>query len=160
MKKHSRGVGAAFCRPRRSRKGFTLVEIIVALVIGAIVVAAAGSFLVYGTNFLGQTERKASDKQIAEDAADYIRNVLVYAKEIKVIRAEKPPAQTQGGALLYIGGDDGSEIACTGRLFYRKANESVTLDVLGEAFRCNALALSYSASVDEKSGTKSFQVRV
>ncbi|MDR1797621.1 MAG: InlB B-repeat-containing protein [Clostridiales Family XIII bacterium] len=146
---------------KNSRKGFTLVEVIVTLVIAVIVIAAAGSFLVYGTNFLGQTERKASDKQIAETASDYIRKTLVGAKEIKVVYAEEAPAVARGGALLYIS-DDGVTLSPTGRLYYMREGDTLgkAIDVLGGDYQGNALAVSYASVVGAQQNAKSFEVDV
>jgi prepilin-type N-terminal cleavage/methylation domain-containing protein len=138
----------------QNRKGFTLVEVIVTLAIAAIVVAAAVSFLMFGSNFLNRTETKAVDKTVAEKSADYIKERLLYASSVQVIRATAPPKAASGGDVLYIGNDtdgDGKadELSNTGRLYYMRADDAASgaIDVFAGVYKGNELAMSYAAAV-------------
>jgi hypothetical protein len=125
---------------------------IVTLLIVGIVVAISVTFLTTGSNFLNRTEENASDKTVAEKAAGFIKEQLLYASEVKVVESASDALPTyQGGrGILYVGDANGSALANTGRLFYRSDENSAPLDVLGDAaYRNNELALAYSAIVDE-----------
>jgi hypothetical protein len=141
-----------------SASGMTLVELIVSLLISTIVIGLAGSLLIFGTNFLNRTEIRAEDKKIAEDGADYIRNRLLYARGISVIRADEPPfggggggGGNSGGELLFIGevGTDGKvHIANSGSLYYMRSGDNKAINVLGDnRYKGSKLALSYQAII-------------
>jgi prepilin-type N-terminal cleavage/methylation domain-containing protein len=137
------------------RKGFTLVELIVTLAISAIVVGITATFLVSGGNFLANTEVKAEDKSLAEESADFVKNRLLYASSITVVRSAKPPLDTSVGEILYIGNDDGSEITNSGQLYYMRADDSSAVNAFGTGkYRSNALAMSYRAIVKTDAATE------
>jgi prepilin-type N-terminal cleavage/methylation domain-containing protein len=135
----------------RERRGVTLVELIVALSIGLIVLGLTSTFIVFGTNFLTKTEISSEDKIVAEDAADYAKYRLLYSTSIQVIRAEEPPwigGGHSGGDILYIGNEDGTRIANSGKLFYMRGDDTQPIDVLGNArYEGSTLAWSYRAIV-------------
>jgi hypothetical protein len=123
---------------------------IVTLLIVGISISISITFLTTGSNFLNRTEENASDKALAEKAADFVRDRLLYAREVRVIRAGTPPKYLKDGEILYIGSEDGKKIANTGRLFYRRADDRVAspVNVLSETlYRKCDLALSYTAVV-------------
>jgi hypothetical protein len=133
--------------------------LIVALSIALIVIGVTSTFLVFGTNFLTKTEISSEDKMAAEDAADYAKDLLLYATSIKVVRASEPPrlgGADASGNILYIGSDDGTQITNTGKLYYRRAGDNESLDVLGGSrYAGMSLALSYSAVVAAASDSAS-----
>jgi prepilin-type N-terminal cleavage/methylation domain-containing protein len=143
------GIFAALYR----RGGFTLVEVIVTLLIVSIVIAVSATFLLTGSNFLNRTEQNASDKALAEKAADFIKERLLYASEVKVIQSSSPPRGVSNGEVLFIGkvGASGEvELAETGRLYYMHEEDPAPVDVFGNAlYRDNELALGYKATVTE-----------
>ncbi|MDR0500071.1 MAG: prepilin-type N-terminal cleavage/methylation domain-containing protein [Coriobacteriales bacterium] len=159
--------------------GMTLVEVIVSLLIATVVIAMATSIIFFSTNFLSRTEVRAEDKQMAEDAADYARDRLLYAHSISVIRASEPPfgaasaqigaasgSGNSGGELLFIGEEDTNgniHIANSGSLYYMRAGDSRAINVLGESrYRGSKLALSYEAILNNDAlqgkPTKSFRI--
>jgi hypothetical protein len=122
----------------------------VTLLIVGIAISISITFLTTGSNFLNRTEENASDKALAEHAADFIRDRLLYAREVKVVSASKPPSDTRGGEILFIGSDGGTKIANAGRLYYWRDGAAAPVDVLGgELYRNSDLALSYAATVTE-----------
>jgi type II secretory pathway pseudopilin PulG len=155
------------------RGGFTLVEVIVTLIIVIMVIGISATFLTTGSNFLNRTETNASDKALAEKAADFVRDRLLYATEVKVVTAGAVegdftiPSQSalRGREILFIGEADADGkvgIADTGRLYYQREDEAAPVDVLGEAtYRNNKLALSYETTVTGAGVNKSaiFDVR-
>jgi prepilin-type N-terminal cleavage/methylation domain-containing protein len=132
-----------------ARGGFTLIETIVTLLIVGIAISISITFLTTGSNFLNRTEENASNKALAEHAADFIRDRLLYAREVRVVSASKPPSDTRGGEILFIGGDGGTKIANTGRLYYWR-DGAAPVDILGAGlYRNSELALSYTATITE-----------
>jgi prepilin-type N-terminal cleavage/methylation domain-containing protein len=137
---------------RGRRDGFTLVELIVTLLIVGIVLSIAAGFIVFGGNFLNRTEQHATDKRLAEDSADYIKERLLHARSIDIVRAARPPVDPPGGDILYIGRDtDGDgrpdRISRTGHLYYMRSGDKDPVDVFGDGYRGCELALAYSATV-------------
>jgi type II secretory pathway pseudopilin PulG len=146
--------------------GFTLVEVLVALFISIIVIAVAATFIIFGLNFLSRTEIHASDKQLAEGSADFIKRRLLYARSVEVVQSNQPPSTYTGYEVLFIGRVDPATgkvvIANEGALYYMLINEtSPTRIYSGEDYQGGNLALAFRAIVDE-SGTmrtpKSFEI--
>ncbi|MDR1421905.1 MAG: prepilin-type N-terminal cleavage/methylation domain-containing protein [Coriobacteriales bacterium] len=145
-------------------RGFTLIELIVTLSISVILIALAGSLIVFSMNFLNRTEVRASDKHLAEQSADFIKERLLYANSISLVRATEPPSSASGGDILFIGQLDPATNKITitneGHLYYMRAGDSAPVDVFGTGgYDNNALAFSYRAIVDETNRTdKSFEI--
>jgi len=140
------------------RKGFTLAEIIVTLLIMGIVIAIASGFLIFGGNFLSATEKSAMNKDLAESSADFIKGRLLHAKSVDIVTPSAVlPAPSAEKDFLFIGEDangDGvpEKISNTGRLYYMKAGNAAVVDVLGEErYKGCALALEYKAFADDAS---------
>jgi prepilin-type N-terminal cleavage/methylation domain-containing protein len=135
----------------RARSGFTLVELIVTLLIVGMVIAVSVTFLTTGSNFLNRTETNAADKALAEKAADFIKERLLYANEVRVMSGRPLPSDLRDMEILFIGeaGADGkAQLANTGRLFYQREGDAAPVDVFGAAlYKDNKLALTYEAIV-------------
>lgn len=69
---------------KMDNKGFTLVEIIVTLAIFAIVLTVAGTVYFAGNRMYTQTEIKNQEKYIGDTVFNYMRDRLVYAKDVSV----------------------------------------------------------------------------
>jgi prepilin-type N-terminal cleavage/methylation domain-containing protein len=160
------GKSAGLSLSRRS--GFTLVELVVTMLISVILVAITITFLTSGTNFLARAEVSASDKTLASSAADFVKNQLLYASEVKVVYVDEAgtlpdPGDVYGFTVLYIGDEDGASIANTGRLYYKRPDLNVSTNILGdEIYRGKELALEYNAVVttpgDGSSKAAAFEV--
>jgi type II secretory pathway pseudopilin PulG len=136
-----------------------LVELIVTMLIAVILIAITITFLTSGTTFLARTETGASDKALAQSAADFVKDQLLYASEVKVVYVddgdgdgENPvppdPSLAHGFTVLYIGNEDGSEITNTGHLYYKRPYGTGFVDILGDGmYKGKALALEYGAAV-------------
>jgi hypothetical protein len=124
------------------------------MLIAVVLIAITITFLTSGTTFLARTETSASDKALAQGAADFVKDQLLYASEVKVVYVNEenptPPAfsAVSGFAVLYIGSDDGTEVTNTGRLYYKRPDANGYVDILdGEIYKGKELALDYSATV-------------
>jgi prepilin-type N-terminal cleavage/methylation domain-containing protein len=137
-----------------SRAGFTLVEVIVTLILVVLVIAVSATFLTSGANFLSRTERTAKDKVLAQAGADFVKERLLYASEVKVVEASAPPpaSVSSGFDVLYIGNGDGTRIEHAGKLYYKAASEAAPVDILGDIYAGRELALAYAATVLEGPG--------
>jgi prepilin-type N-terminal cleavage/methylation domain-containing protein len=130
-------------------KGFTLVELIVAMLIAGICIVAAGSFLISGTNLLGKISTTASDKQLSEDAAFFVKERLLYAQDIQVIEGTIPPVVEPGTAILYVGNETGAAIENKGYVFYQSGGGVSPANILGtKAYGKNKISLDYAVTVN------------
>jgi hypothetical protein len=127
--------------------------VISALSISFILIAVTTTLIIFGMNFLSHTEANAADKQFAEGNADFIRDHLLYAHSIEVVRADTPPTSISEGELLFIGREDPATgevlIANEGRLYRLRPNDSAPTEVfVGPDYR-GSLALAFRAIVDD-----------
>ncbi|MDR2196868.1 MAG: prepilin-type N-terminal cleavage/methylation domain-containing protein [Coriobacteriales bacterium] len=146
------------------QRGFTLVEMIVGLSISVVLIALAGSLIIFGMNFLNRTETRASDKHLAEQSADFVKQRLLYARSIAVIEADTPPVSAFGGELLFIGTADPvtGKISITneGHLYYMRTGDTNPVDAFGAgSYDGNGLALSFRAIVDNPDAPADAQMR-
>jgi prepilin-type N-terminal cleavage/methylation domain-containing protein len=74
-----------------SKKGFTLVELIVSILIAAIVIGVASSFLIFGTNILNQSTERSNEQVSATSVAEKISDILLLADEVKIVEGIAPP---------------------------------------------------------------------
>jgi prepilin-type N-terminal cleavage/methylation domain-containing protein len=144
-------------------KGFTLVELIVAMLIAGICIVAAGSFLISGTNLLGNAQRNATEERVSDDLADFIKERLLFAESIEVVQENqiRTADLAKGSALLYIGdGANPTNVENKGYLFFKQETETAPTDVFGsEYYQKNKASLDYKATV-ESGKTKIFEITV
>jgi prepilin-type N-terminal cleavage/methylation domain-containing protein len=117
----------------RAKKGFTLIEVICAMVIAALVIGLSGSYFISSMNLFGHIESTAEQKEIADMTADFIKERLLYAKNISVVEAAAPPAATGGKQVLFIGDQSGTATANQGYLFFMREDDTVPMNVYGKA---------------------------
>jgi prepilin-type N-terminal cleavage/methylation domain-containing protein len=80
------------CAPRNDKKGFTLVETIVTLVIAGIFMAITIGVLISTTNLSAHAEKNLSAKQITTEVLEFLAEQTKYATEITPVNAAKPVA--------------------------------------------------------------------
>lgn len=74
---------------RLNKKGMTLIEILVVLVISSIIMFIAGSLILNGIGYFNKTASKDVDKQITDQISSLVRDELIYASDVR-ISTEKP----------------------------------------------------------------------
>ncbi|MCQ4949563.1 hypothetical protein [Bittarella massiliensis (ex Durand et al. 2017)] len=118
MRRRSRGPAA--------RRGWTLVEVSVVLLLLVLVVALAGGMILSGGNLLGRSAQLGEEKLIGDTACQWLSGKLRYATELRLV-----------------GGDDLSAPEAVwleeGRLWYRNSGEGAPqpgqgIDYYGDAF--------------------------
>jgi prepilin-type N-terminal cleavage/methylation domain-containing protein len=150
-------------------KGFTLVELIVAMVVSVILVAAAGGILITSMNLLAHEERSDNLKMISTTVAGFLEAQTHFAAEIyptkteptakptktsyaiptadewltSVKGADSPAAARESSykknALFYVG-DIAGNPASKGYLFYKRAGDAGdAVNVFGQGFYNNLL---------------------
>ena len=118
MRRRSRGPAA--------RRGWTLVEVSVVLLLLVLMVALAGGMILSGGNLLGRSAQLGEEKLIGDTACQWLSGKLRYATELRLV-----------------GGDDLSAPEAVwleeGRLWYRNSGEGALqpgqgIDYYGDAF--------------------------
>ena len=124
------------------RGGFTLVEVLVALVITIIVIGISGSLIISSTNIFSKSAQRDAQMNIAESLLEFVSGQLLYANEIQ----QKPTLNT--GESIDYSGVTGSILRIvkpstgfgdsSGQLYYRRAGDTGDLiNVFGSDFYHN-----------------------
>jgi prepilin-type N-terminal cleavage/methylation domain-containing protein len=128
-------------------KGFTLVELIVAMTISLIIIGVAGSILISSTNLFAHQVNKVEREAIADTTADFIRDRLLFAQSIEVTATL--PGDATNKEILYIGGSDGNA-AQKGYVYYKRAGDTSPVNAFGDSFyKRTTIALDYVVTVVE-----------
>ena len=119
----------------RNKKGMTLVEVIVAMVIAVIVVGATGSLLVSSTNFFNNTASRAENERIASTILNFAMSELRFAKDISVDSiSSNPPNPVVGRGLIYMMDSSGRR-AEKGMVGYKRPfDPDKARNIYGESF--------------------------
>lgn len=72
-----------------NKKGFTLIEIMVTLIISSIVMLIAGTIILNSFGYFNKTEKADVDKLAVDKIAELVRDELVYASKV-VVADERP----------------------------------------------------------------------
>ncbi|MDR0852716.1 MAG: type II secretion system GspH family protein [Clostridiales Family XIII bacterium] len=107
----------------RNKKGFTLVEIIVTLVIAGICIAVAGGILISSTNLVANIQIKDKAKQVAVTAAAFLNEETKFAAEITPVPYSASVSLDPDDAVFYIGNEAGVP-ANRGYLFFRRVGDA------------------------------------
>ncbi|MDR0886897.1 MAG: prepilin-type N-terminal cleavage/methylation domain-containing protein [Clostridiales Family XIII bacterium] len=135
----------------RSKKGMTLVELICAMVIGTILIGIASAYIISAMHLFGNVERNAEKKEITDRTAGYIKERLLYAKNIWVVESDTPPTATEGRQVLFIGDEDGNVTATDGYLFSIGESDTKPVNVYGEdLYRQFKISLDFNINVPDK----------
>ena len=122
------------------RKGFTLVEVIVTLVITVAVIAVSSSLVITGTNIFARSAQRDIQANIAETVLSFVSDQLLYTEYITNLDTNPPVLSTAGGnAILMIKKNPSDTYTdVRGQLFFRRANDSQNpVNVFGSNFYNN-----------------------
>jgi prepilin-type N-terminal cleavage/methylation domain-containing protein len=126
---------------RLDAKGFTLVELIVAMTVSLIIIGITTALLLSGTSMTQHTTQRAFEEQIADGVFNYAEKQLRFAGTITGLPTGDLDTFPEAGSVLYIGDTNGTPQA-QGMLFCKKGS-AATLNVLGDSFYAG-----YSVSLD------------
>ena len=132
-----------FSKFKRSsaRRGFTLVEVIVTLVITLIIIGVSGSIIISTTNIFGKTAMRDIQQNIAETVLSFATDRMLYASEIEAVDSLSG-IDLGGKAVVGI---------VDGQLFFKRAEDpsNVPVNIFGSNFYRNyTVALKYSIVSD------------
>lgn len=145
----------------RSRQGFTLVELVVGLMLAVVVIAAAGTFLIFGTNLLSTTAERSFQQSDVTAVASEMAEQLRLAKSVEVVVSDTlPTSLEESQRIIFIGDKDGA-IAHTGYYYYQNAeSDTVPRNSYGISwYEGYHIALDYSVTV-ETGKPKRFSVTI
>ncbi|MDR1358379.1 MAG: hypothetical protein LBJ48_03365 [Coriobacteriales bacterium] len=139
------------------------MELIIGVMLAALVIGAAGTFLVLGTGLLNQTIESSQQQVDTTRVAESIAEELRLASSVRLVENEPLPdfaTLAEGERLLYIGDADG-ELANTGYYFlYYPDEDSEPWNYYGTNFYGSyTVSLDYKARVGQDDD-KSFTVKV
>ena len=140
---------------RNNKKGFTLIEIIVSIMIASIGMIIATTLILNSMGYFNKTTVADHDKQAVDGIKDYVQDELMYATEIRVVSSSKAPEgewywlYIKDGR-LYRGDytDETKETEVYGTDFYNRR----TLKMTAKKFKVNRIDLSF-AFLDDKAST-------
>jgi prepilin-type N-terminal cleavage/methylation domain-containing protein len=141
-------------------KGFTLVELIVAMTISLIIIGAAGAILISSTNLFAHQASKVEREAVADTVADFARSRLTYAQSVEVVYT-LDGVDTEGTAILYIGDAETGAASGTGNLYFKRAEDtSAPINVYGTGFyKRTTIGLDYTVTATSET-QKSFAVTI
>ncbi len=91
-----------------TKQGFTLVELIVGIMLAVLVIGAAGSFLIFGTNLLNTTAARSQQQADVTNVSAHIAEELRLAQSVEIVVGQSLPATlAEGQRVLFIGDEDG-----------------------------------------------------
>jgi len=144
------------------KKGFTLVEVIITLVITVIVIAVSSALVITGTNLFARSAQRDIQMNIAETVLSFVSEQLLYTNDIGEFT--NPPAFTNDGtAILQIKTDGSTNYSHTrGQLFFRRAWDTQDpINVFGPGFYQNyEIGLEIDVSYPPGGGNASFKLTV
>lgn len=119
------------CNVLKNKKGMTLSEVIVALLIMTVLVTATIGMLFFSTNLFGEQSFFSQAKSIGDSVLEWAGQRLRYAERI-VLTLQATEEIPANGERLFIGVDNVA--APVGRLYYQTPDMSAPLDVFGEEY--------------------------
>jgi hypothetical protein len=129
----------------------TLVEIIVAFVIAAILISASSALIISSTNLVAHATNKTMDESIADAVLTLTTQQLLYALSVSVVSPDDSGAVSAALAsdrtVVYIGDESGA-VASGGRgvLWFKRfdAGASERINIFGASFyHGRSIALQY-----------------
>lgn len=120
-----------------NKKGMTLVEVIVAMVIALIIIGATSSMIISGTNFFGKTASGVQDKEIARSVLNFVTTELRFATSISVYNVDsaQPNPQINEGQIFTMNEQNQVSSTYKGMLaFQRPDDHDAPRNVFGKDF--------------------------
>ena len=155
------GGGMAGKTARGGMGGFTLVEVIVALVIAMVVIGISGSLIVSGTQIFSKSAQRDMQMTLAESVLDLAADRLLYARSIEEVLSHVGDTAPDAGAVLRIAKPDGSSGAGKGHLLFRREGDhGAMVDVFGQNFYHNYNISMDIGITDQDGGAASFTMKV
>jgi prepilin-type N-terminal cleavage/methylation domain-containing protein len=118
-------------------KGFTLVELIVAMTVSLIVIGITTALLLSGTSMTQHTTQRALEEQVIDGVFNYAEKQLRFAGAVEGLYSEEINSVPAEGTALYVGNGAGVPSE-RGMLFSKKgadpSDPSTPLNVLGDSF--------------------------
>lgn len=146
-----------------SRKGMSLVEIVIALVISTILISAVSALLISGTNLFSHTANRDLDQNIAASMLDSIKKQLRYADSISVIAPNNLQTTLNGKhTVLYVGDENGVP-AAQGYLWMKRAGDAPGSSINlfgGEFYHGRKTALIYTVDRVDAGHPKAVTIQV
>jgi prepilin-type N-terminal cleavage/methylation domain-containing protein len=121
------------------KKGVTLVEVIITLLIAGILIAASSGLIIAGMNLVSNTANKTMDENIAEAVLDLASKRLYYAPVITasaITTGEIPQGALDGGNTVIYVGDDAGKAIPKGMIRLKRYDAAAgdNLNIFGDAF--------------------------
>ena len=127
------------------KKGFTLVEVMVTLIITVIVVGVSSALVITGTNIFARSAQRDVQTNIAETVLTFVSDQLLYAESIEQILSN-PPVPTPAKAVMIIKANDNATASdVKGQLYFSRAGDTPERNIFGNAFYQN-----YQVGIDIK----------
>jgi prepilin-type N-terminal cleavage/methylation domain-containing protein len=108
--------------PMNRKKGFTLVELIVVMVIALIIIGLSCGYLISSMNLFGRVTDKELDAEIADAAISFIADELQFASAVENVAGLSDTATTN--AIIYIADNTGTPGSGSGYLWFRRAGDT------------------------------------
>jgi prepilin-type N-terminal cleavage/methylation domain-containing protein len=134
----------------KDQKGMTLIELIVAMIISAIILALSGGYIISSMNLFNHVSSRGMDSASADEILSVVSGQVEFAESITVLNTVADA--TAGSTLLYVGDASGAPAADgRGYLWLRRTLDTTPINVFGEAFyHRNKVEMNYTVDlVDE-----------
>lgn len=131
----------------KHNQGFTVVELIVALSISVIVIVGAGMLLISGSNLLAHQVNKAEQESITDATVEFIKERMLYAQSVEIVRSQTVPGSALGADVLFVGSSP-TQTATQGYLYFLRNGDTSPVNAFGDAFYMGSkVSLDYSVIV-------------
>ncbi|MDR0875502.1 MAG: type II secretion system GspH family protein [Clostridiales Family XIII bacterium] len=116
------------------KKGFTLVELIVVMVIALIIIGLSSGYLISSMNLFGRVTDKELDAEIADAAISFIADELQFASAVEPV-ADLIDTATANTIIYIAEKDTGLPTSGNGYLWFRRAGDpGSAINIFGSNF--------------------------
>jgi prepilin-type N-terminal cleavage/methylation domain-containing protein len=144
----------------REKKGMTLVELIFAILIAAIVIVLSGGYLVSSLGLFSSVANRGMDAASADSILSLVTDQLNFAEAVNCVPAGDfgAASTTSGGILLYVGNETGTP-ASAGYLWMKRDGDTNRVNVFGSAFyHGGSLDMQYKVDSVAENGRKAVTI--